>query len=96
MTVIRQRADGCGCSACVAAEENVGKRRCCHVLDNADLHVRHEKGMNFIDLSGNIDENEVAFSVKASEKTIRDFITSLSDGLTSEEKAEILAAVRDI
>ena len=93
--VIRTRKDG-GCSICYAAEKNVGKRRCCHVLDNAAIKVRHEKGINFIDLSGEVEGKETAFSMKASEKKIKDFITSLSDGLTKEEKEEILAVVRNV
>jgi hypothetical protein len=93
--VIRTRRDG-GCSLCRASEQNVGKRRCCHILDNAAINVRHERGINFIDLSGEIDDKEVSFSMKASEKTIKNYIASLSNGLTKEEKEEILAIVRDV
>ena len=92
--IIRTRKDG-GCSVCYASDENVGKRRCCHVLDNAAISIRHERGVNFIDLSGELDGKETSFSMKASEKKIKDFITSLSEGLTKEEKEEILAVVRD-
>ena len=95
MAVIRTRKDG-GCSICYASEENIGKRRCCHILDNAAIQVRHERGANFIDLSGEIEDEKVSFSMKASEKKIKSFITSLSEGLTKEEKEEILAAVRDM
>lgn len=93
--VIRTRKDG-GCSLCRASEENVGKKRCCHVLDNAAISVRHERGINFIDLSGEIDDQKVAFSVKASEKTIKNYIASLSDCLTQKEKEEILSIVREV
>lgn len=93
--VIRTRRDG-GCSLCRASEQNVGKRRCCHILDNAAINVRHERGINFIDLSGEIDDKEVSFSMKATEKTIKNYIASLSNGLTKEEKEEILAIVRDV
>ena len=93
--IIRTRKDG-GCSICYASDENVGKRRCCHVLDNASIKVRHESGINFIDLSGELDGEETSFSMKASEKKIKDFISSLSDGLTKEEKEEILAVVREV
>ena len=46
MAVMRNRKDG-GCSMCNASDENVGKKRCCHVLDNAAMQVRSEKGTNF-------------------------------------------------
>lgn len=92
--IIRPRKDG-GCSVCYASEENVGKRRCCHILDNAAISIRHEYGMNFIDLSGELDGKETSISMKASEQKIKDFITSLSEGLTKEEKEEILAIVRE-
>ena len=48
------------------------------------------------DLSGELDGEETSFSMKASEKKIKDFISSLSDGLTKEEKEEILAVVREV
>ena len=93
MAKIRARKDG-GCSICYASDENVGKRRCCHVLDGADMHVRQEKGVNFIDLDGESVDGKISISIKASSKMIKNYITSLSDGLTKEEKDEILEAVR--
>ena len=95
MGVIRTKKDG-GCSICNASEENVGKRKCCHVLDNASIQVRREKGVNLIDISGSVDGEETSFSMKANEAKIKNYIASLSDGLTKEEKAEILAIVRDV
>ena len=92
---IRARKDG-GCSVCNAADSNVGKRRCCHLLDNADIKIRYEQGTNYIDLSGNMDNSSISFSMKASETKIKDFITALSDGLTKEEKEEILSIVRGV
>lgn len=95
MAVIRTKKDG-GCSLCNASDENVGKRKCCHILDNASVEVRREKGTNFIDISGVTDSGEEAsFSVKANETKIKNYIASLSDGLTKEEKAEILAVLKD-
>ena len=94
MAVIRTKRDG-GCSLCNASEANVGKRRCCHVLDNASIQVRHENGMNLIDISGNMNGEETSFSMKANETKIKNYIASLSDGLTKEEKAEILAVIKD-
>ena len=93
--VVRTRKDG-GCSVCYASEQNVGKRRCCHVLDNAAIKIRYEKGTNYIDLSGEMEDKNVSFSMKANEAKIKDFISALSEGLTKEEKEEILAIVRDV
>lgn len=93
MAQIRRRKDG-GCSICKASDENVGKRRCCHVLDGMSMTVRHEKGMNFIDISGQMKKEDVQFSVKASEKNIKDYITSLSNGLSKKDKDNILDAMR--
>ena len=45
--VIRSRKDG-GCSMCYASDQNVGKKRCCHVLDNASIKVRTEKELNLL------------------------------------------------
>lgn len=94
MSVIRTRKDG-GCSLCNASESNVGKRKCCHVLDGATFQVRREKGINIVDISGSVDGEETSFSMKASENKIKNYIASLSDGLTKEEKAEILAIIKD-
>lgn len=94
MAMIRTNRDG-GCSLCNASDENVGKRRCRHILDNASIAVRHEKGINIIDISGDEGGKETTFSMKANETKIKNYITSLSDGLTKEEKAEILSILRD-
>ena len=45
---LRPRRDGGGCSLCYASDENVGKRRCCHVLSGPTLTVREEKGINIV------------------------------------------------
>jgi hypothetical protein len=94
--VIRNRKDGCGCSVCRAKEENVGKRRCCHVLDHAEIKVRHEKGANFIDISGQVDDNDTSFSIKATENNIKTYITSLSNGLSKKDKKNILDALKEM
>ena len=44
--VIRTRKDG-GCSVCRSSEENVGKKRCCHILDDAEMKIRHEREYKF-------------------------------------------------
>lgn len=93
--VIRTRKDG-GCSICYASDENVGKKKCCHVLDNASINVRHERGTNFIDISGQIDDEDTTISIKATEKKIKSYMKSLSDGLSKKEKNDLLDMLRDM
>ncbi len=93
--MMRARKDG-GCSICYASDENVGKKRCCHVLDNAALAVRHEKGgMNYIDISGTVDKKDANFSIKANEEKIKGFISSLSSGLNKKQQESILSVLRE-
>ena len=94
MAVMRTRKDG-GCSICYAAEENVGKRRCCHILDNAAIEVRHEKGMNFIDITGKVADKDTELSIKASTTKVKNFISNLSKGLDKKTQQNILSALRD-
>lgn len=94
MAMMRTRKDG-GCSLCNASDENVGKRRCCHVLDNASIQVRHEKGMNYIDISGKFNENETEFSIKANQDKIKNFISNLSSGLSKKDQEGILSVLRE-
>ena len=91
--MMRTRKDG-GCSICTASEENVGKKNCCHILDNAAISVRHEKGINYIDITGQVDKNRAEFSIKASQAKIKSYITSLSTALSKKDQDEILAALR--
>ena len=88
--------EGGGCSLCFAADENVGKRRCKHTLEGASMSVRHEKGMNFVKISGKMDDKDASFSIKASEKDIKNYITSLSSGLSRKDKTNILSVMRDL
>lgn len=92
--VIRTRKDG-GCSICRASDENVGKRRCVHVLDNAVFSVKKEKGTHFIDIDGTIDGEDSQLTMKASSEKIKSYISSLSDGLSDTEKKNILMALRN-
>lgn len=95
VAMMRTRKDG-GCSLCYASDENVGKKRCCHILDNAAMQVRHEKGMNFIDITGTTDNDNVAVSIKANQTKIKDFISSLSTGLSKKDQDNVLAALREM
>ena len=89
--VMRARKDGCGCSLCRASENNVGKRRCCHVLSDADIKVRHVPGTNtnIIDITGNLNDSKVKLSIKAEEEKIRKFMNSFSAVLSEEEIEEL-------
>lgn len=88
---------GGGCSMCYASDENVGKRRCKHVLDNAAMAVRKDKGMYFVDISGEMNNQNVKVSAKQSEEKIASFAaecTSKLSNLTTKEKKEILNVLR--
>jgi hypothetical protein len=91
---IRQLQGG-GCSLCRASDENVGKRRCRHILDGVTMDVKKVNGMNFVDIKGKMNNEDVKFSAKATEKDVRNYITSLSKGLSKKEKASILDAMRE-
>ena len=94
MAMMRTRKDG-GCSLCRASDENVGKKRCCHVLDNAAIAVRQEKGINYIDITGKFDKNDAEFSIKANQEKIKSFISSLSTGLNKKDQEGILSVLRE-
>lgn len=89
---------GGGCSECKASDQNVGKRRCNHVLDNAKMVVvdRHQRGVKFIDISGQVDGKNVGFSVKASDEEIKSYISNLSSGLSAKDKDDILNKLRNM
>ena len=94
--VIRPLKDGSGCSLCRAAEENVGKRRCQHILDSANMQVvKYDNGINYIDISGQINKNKTEFSIKADEKKVKSFISNLAKGLSVEDQKNILAVLRE-
>ena len=92
---MRPLKNGCGCSLCRAADKNVGKRRCKHILDNASMVVRHNKGVNFIDISGMMNNEDTKISIKASETQIKGYISSLSKGLSEDIQKDILAKLRE-
>ena len=91
--VLRTRKDG-GCSICTASPENVGKRKCCHILDNAEMKVKKAGSINYIDISGQVDGKDANFNIEASTEKIKDYISNLSKGLMKKEKTNILAALR--
>jgi intergrase/recombinase len=88
--VMRPRKDGTGYSLCVAKEENVGKRRCVHILTDASFEVVKQDGINFINITG----EDTELTIKATEKKVKDYISALSNALTQTEKDEILKALR--
>ena len=52
--VLRARKDGKGCSICHAKPENVGKRKCCHVMSGANMTIKKIDGTNFVNISGKV------------------------------------------
>ena len=92
--VMRTLKDG-GCSLCNATDENVGKKRCHHVLDNASIEVRNDGSTKFVDITGTVDNESMTMSTKASEAKIKDFIASLSSGLSKKERDDILSVLRE-
>ena len=93
--VIRTLKGGGGCSICKASPQNVGKRRCQHVLDGATMTVVTHQGLKTIDISGQVDGKNTTFSIAAAEQDIKKYISNLSDGLSRKEKQSILAVLRD-
>lgn len=93
--VIRPLKGG-GCSICRASDNNVGKRRCHHVLDNATMTVvEHQRGINLINIEGQVDGKDSSFSIEASDAQIKSYISSLSSGLSKKERATILAVLQN-
>lgn len=92
--VMRTLKEG-GCSLCNATDENVGKKRCRHVLDNAAIKVRKDGSTNFVDITGTVDNESMTMSAKANETKIKDFISSLADGLSEKERNDILSVLRE-
>lgn len=95
MGQLRTRKDG-GCSYCNASDENVGKRRCCHVLDGASMEVRCEKGMKFVDISGSIDGKDTSFSIPSTTKEIKGYIESLGSCLPKKTRESLYNKVRNM
>ena len=92
---MRPLKDG-GCSLCNASDENVGKRRCRHVLDTANIvSVERNDKMNWIDIDGISDGRETNLSIQANDKQIKEYIKTLSSALTKKEKETILALLQD-
>ena len=91
--VLRTRKDG-GTSICYAPEDKVGKRRCCHVMDNASIKVQKSGSTNFINISGQVNGKNTSFDIEASEDKIKHYISDLSNGLSKTEKQGILDALR--
>ena len=93
--VMRTRKDG-GCSICKASPENVGKRRCNHVMDDAEIKVKKEGNINFINISGKVDGKNTKFNIEASNEKIKDYISNLSKGLSKKEKQSILNTLHNM
>lgn len=93
---IRPRKDG-GCSLCKASEENVGKRRCCHMLGGTTMSVVHKNGMNYVDISGTLDhKDKIHLTAEVDEQTIHKMLAELTGvaPLPEKEKKNILKSIR--
>lgn len=93
--VLRTRKDG-GTSICYAPDDKIGKRRCCHIMDGAEIKVKKVGSTNFINISGQVDGKDSSFDIEASEKKIKDYIGDLSKGLSKKEKKDILDVLRNM
>lgn len=94
--VLRARKDGTGCSLCRASDENVGKRRCNHILSNVSMTVRKEGSTNFVNIDGKMNNKNTSFSIESSTDEIKSYISSLSAGLKKKEKDAILDTLRNM
>ena len=92
--VLRPRKDGNGMSMCYAAEENVGKRRCCHVMSDASIQVQQVGDTNFINIDGQINKEDVRISIEASTTKLKNYMESLSQGLDTKERKKIIRILR--
>ena len=93
--VLRARKDGRGCSICHAKPENVGKRKCCHVMSGANMTIKKIDGTNFVNISGKVNGENTDISIEATEKKIKKYITNLSKGLSNKERDKILDTLRN-
>ena len=50
----------------------------------------------FIDISGQVDDEETTISIKATENKIKSYITSLSSGLSKKERENLLNELREV
>lgn len=91
--VLRARKDG-GSSICYAPENKVGKRRCCHVMSEADIKVNKVGSTSFINISGKVDGADQSFDIQASDTKIRTYIAEMSKALSKTEKDSILSQLR--
>ena len=86
--IIRPLIDG-GCSECFASDENVGKRRCRHILQTGNpIIVNKSEKMNWIDIEGK--ENQTP----TSEKDVKEYFSKISTTLSKKEQEEILSELR--
>ena len=93
--VLRNRKDGRGCSICYAKPENVGKRKCCHTMDGANMTIKKINGTNFVNIDGKINGEDAQISIEANEKKIKSYISNLSKALSNKEKNGVLEALRN-
>lgn len=78
-----------GCSVCKSPDDRVGKGRCQHIMDMKQTIKIEWDGEAYI---GNVSIDEV--DIQVNQQKIKDFIKSIEDSLTQEEKQSILEQIR--
>ena len=86
MKYLRQRKDG-GISLCSASPENVGKKRCCHILSGELKIYSPSRKENFVDI-------ESSKFTEYSNKEVRKALSLISNRTNKQEKELILAVLR--
>lgn len=96
MSQMRPLADGSGYSECHATDENVNKRRCNHKLEGGSMEVRKEpgSGTKFIDIKDAVSDDSV--SIKATDEKIHNYISTLSNSLSKEQRDAIIKELREL
>lgn len=94
--IIRPLKTG-GCSICTASEENVGKKKCQHMLSDAIITVLPKQAgsnLRVINIDAFEDSNATNISIAATTSQIKTYISNLSNSLSDEERNSILEVLR--
>lgn len=94
MPIMRRTKDG-GISPCRSPEDNVGKGRCYHILDNADsieLIYNKKERCYYVDISK---DGVNKLTVTAQKKIIKSFLKTLEESLKPEEREKIILFLRN-
>lgn len=90
------RKDGSGVSMCYASEENVGKRRCCHMPGSIPIHIEQEGVTSLIDMEKQFTGNKSTRDfTNVTSDDIKNYVKSIADQLKKQEKADIVEILRN-